>query len=121
MDNNFGGEDPNRQPSTSISPVPEQHSHSNGFQAHRSHSGRLNHSFSHSEEVEDKVVAKTLNELDADILQAMENLSITDEDLRSTTSSEPTEKVAEENKSECGQTPSPYYDRSTIFNRLLFR
>lgn len=38
------------------------------------------------EEIDEKVVAKTLNELDADILLAMENLSITDEDIKSSTS-----------------------------------
>ena len=59
----------------------------------------MNIHYESEEEVEEKVVAKTLNELDADILQAMQNLSITDDDIKSSRSGDQSNQISEENKS----------------------
>ena len=56
-------------------------------------------SFSEPEELEEKVVAKTLEELDADILQAMENLSITDDDIKSSASGDQSKQTPAEMES----------------------
>lgn len=59
------------------------------------HSGimDLNRSFDHTEELDDKAVAKSLSELDPDILAAMENLSIWDDDAKSSSSGERHEQL----------------------------
>lgn len=50
---------------------------------HNSISGRLSASFSHSEDLSDSPFANAMDELDPDILSAMENLSLTEEDMTS--------------------------------------
>jgi hypothetical protein len=85
MENNYGGSkgtgSDNQHPV-----VTSGHTrHSSSFKSHNNSFNLLDNSFGHQEEVEDRVVANTLNELDADILLAMENLSITDEDIQSPT------------------------------------
>lgn len=110
MNNNYGGspndETDNKHPVLTS----DQNNTSNAFTRHGFTSSGLNRSFSHSDEVEDRVVAKTLNELDADILVAMENLSITDDDLLSSSSSNQNlEKTEEEKGKNLNKAPLIHY------------
>ncbi|CAI2376649.1 unnamed protein product [Moneuplotes crassus] len=78
---NLTGNDTNIFPKTSErSAMPSTRSHST--------KNITNAMFEESEELEDTVVAQTMQELDADILQAMENLSITDDDIKHSTSND---------------------------------
>lgn len=95
MNNNYGG---SNQTGADQQPViaSTQNQYSNVFSRKNNNSDRLN--IAHSDEIEDKIVAKTLGELDADILQAMENLSITEEDIKSSNSSDQNDSNSEEIK-----------------------
>lgn len=95
MNNNYGG---SNQMGADKQPVitSTQNQYSNVFSGKNNTSDRPN--TAHSDEIEDKIVAKTLGELDADILQAMENLSITEEDIKSSNSSDQNDNNSEEIK-----------------------
>lgn len=98
MENNFGGQNESKGQFQQTELNTDKQGHSAGRSLVEGRNQQLSNSFSHSEDVEDHVVAKTLNELDADILVAMENLSITDEDLLSSNSSNQNEDKEDENK-----------------------
>lgn len=91
MDNNYGGSNQTGADQQQNQPVitSTQNQYSNGL---------FTQNISHSDDLDDKIVAKTLGELDADILQAMENLSITDEDIKSSNSSDQNDTNSEEFK-----------------------
>jgi hypothetical protein len=72
--------------------VSGQHPFKRRYEKQHSGTMELNRSFDHTEEIDDKIVVKSLGELDPDILAAMENLSICDDDLNSNSSSDKLEQ-----------------------------
>ena len=97
MDNNIGSAKNNSHLQNSVLT-----SHLNNMPDNISHHSErmqgLNANDSFEEEVEEKVVAKAWGELDADILQAMEKLSITDDDIKSSASEDQNNQNLEEDQ-----------------------
>ncbi|CAI2376635.1 unnamed protein product [Moneuplotes crassus] len=72
-----------------------------------SHENLLQTTLQDHEDLEEKVVAKTLEELDADILHAMEKLSITDDEIKSSTSESQSNQNSESIKKKDKNSKSP--------------
>jgi hypothetical protein len=107
MEGNYGGADRSNNGNHSFkTPTPKRPT--NGFGSQQQSRSQLNGSSIDNEDRNDRSIAKSLSELDPEILAAMEHLSITDEDLLSNNSSNQNDDIYDPSKGKHLVTIQPF-------------